>query len=82
MSTVVMSNFPEVLEAGHHVGLEVVPSQAELLLLIHLLASQTDISSRSLTGFIVGQTVLRLRRHVRNAAPSFKSEMRNGGTHD
>ena len=27
----------EVLEGGHHVGLEVVPSQTELLLVIHLL---------------------------------------------
>ena len=26
---------PEVLEAGDHVGLEVVPSQAELLLVVH-----------------------------------------------
>ena len=26
---------PEVLEAGDHVGLEVVPSQAELLLIVH-----------------------------------------------
>jgi len=26
---------PEVLEAGHHVGLEVVPSQAKLLLIVH-----------------------------------------------
>jgi len=26
---------PEVLEAGDHVGLEVVPSQAKLLLVIH-----------------------------------------------
>ena len=28
---------PQVLEGGHHVGLEVVPSQTELLLVIHLL---------------------------------------------
>ena len=27
---------PEMLEGGDHVGLEVVPSQAELLLVIHL----------------------------------------------
>ena len=27
----------EVFEGGHHVGLEVVPSQAELLLIVHLL---------------------------------------------
>ena len=26
---------PQVLEAGHHVGLEVVPPQAELLLIVH-----------------------------------------------
>ena len=28
---------PQVFEGGHHVGLEVVPSQAELLLIVHLL---------------------------------------------
>ena len=28
---------PQVLEGGHHVGLEVVPSQTELLLVVHLL---------------------------------------------
>ena len=26
---------PQVLEGGHHVGLEVVPSEAKLLLVIH-----------------------------------------------
>ena len=31
---------PEVLEAGHHVGLEVVPSEAELLLVVHRWAGQ------------------------------------------
>ena len=31
---------PQVLEAGHHVGLEVVPSEAELLLVIHRWAGQ------------------------------------------
>ena len=31
---------PEVLEAGHHVGLEVVPSKAELLLVVHRWAGQ------------------------------------------
>ena len=31
---------PQVLEAGHHVGLEVVPSEAELLLVIHCWACQ------------------------------------------
>merc|ERR1712001_33229 len=28
---------PQVFEGGHHVGLEVVPSQTELLLVVHLL---------------------------------------------
>ena len=31
---------PQVLEAGHHVGLEVVPSEAELLLVVHRWAGQ------------------------------------------
>merc|ERR1719348_968266 len=28
---------PQVLEGGHHVGLEVIPPQAELLLILHFL---------------------------------------------
>ena len=31
----ICSLLPEVLEGGDHVGLEVVPSQAELLLVVH-----------------------------------------------
>jgi hypothetical protein len=31
-----MGHLPEMLEAGDHVGLEVVPSEAELLLVIHI----------------------------------------------
>ena len=31
----VRNNIPEMFEAGDHVGLEVIPSEAELLLVIH-----------------------------------------------
>ena len=31
---------PQVFEGGHHVGLEVVPSQTELLLVVHLLLAK------------------------------------------
>ena len=34
---------PEVFEGGDHVGLEIVPSQAELLLIVHLACSKSEV---------------------------------------